>query len=241
MGGDDIFGVAKPQFFGSFLDSGDEHGRARFDYGAAAVLDEVNGEDGVDTGNLPFQAVAFVGDGFKSNGYFFTSRKSGLILLEIALEGKFFGALTASEQGFSIAVLVETGGWMMKKKLLIGVIVVFGIAAAFFMIMLTTGAAIAAWIYLVYMVRKKKTKIFHDQVEPKLAERRLKRLKAFLLVAAISFAVGIIGTVLHNVLYGVTETEEVISFFIALSALFVFILATGGGLFIYIRGRRKTT
>jgi len=128
---------------------------------------------------------------------------------------------------------------MMKKKLLIGVIVVFGIAAAFFMIMLTTGAAIAAWIYLVYMVRKRKTKIFHDQMEPKLAERRLKKLKAFLLVAAISFAGGIVGVIAHNVIYGLSETEEPVSFIIAISALFVFILATSGGLFIFIRGRQK--
>jgi len=127
----------------------------------------------------------------------------------------------------------------MKKKLLIGVIVVFGIAAAFFMIMLTTGAAIAAWIYLVYMIRKKKTKIFHDQMEPKIVKRRYKMLKAFLLVAAISLAGGIVGGIAHNVIYGLSETEELVSFFIALAALWLFILATGGGLFIFIKGRRK--
>ncbi|MBA7587584.1 hypothetical protein ES708_29615 [subsurface metagenome] len=109
------------------------------------------------------------------------------------------------------------------------------------MIMLTTGAAIAAWIYLVYMVRKKKTKIFHDQMEPKLVKRRYKRLKAFLLVAAISFVGGVAGVVVHNALYGLTEIEEPVSFIIALAALWLFILATGGGLFIFIRGRRKPT
>jgi len=127
----------------------------------------------------------------------------------------------------------------MKRKLLIGIIVVFGIAAAVFMSTLVAGAAIAVWICLVWMVRKKKTKIFHDQMEPKLAERRLKRLKIFLLVAAISFAVGIAGVILHNVIYGVSETEEAVSFFIALAALWAFILATGGGLVIFLRGRQK--
>ena len=129
----------------------------------------------------------------------------------------------------------------MKRKLLIGIIVVFGIAAAFFMSTLVAGAAIAVWIYLVWMVRKKKANLFHDQVEPKIAERRLKRLKAFLLVAAISFAVGIVGIIVHNVLYGLSETEEIVSFIIALAALWLFILATGGGLVIFLKGRRKTT
>ena len=130
---------------------------------------------------------------------------------------------------------------IMKRKLLIGIIVLLVIAASFFMIMLTAGAAIAVWIYLAWMVWKKKTKIFDDQMEPKLAERRLKMLKASLLVAAISFVGGIVGVVMHNVLYGLTETEEVVFFAIALSAIWLFTLATGGGLAIYLKGRQKTT
>ena len=129
----------------------------------------------------------------------------------------------------------------MKRKLLIGTIVVFGIAAAIVMAMLTAGALIAVWIYLVFMVRKKKTNIFHDQMEPKLAERRLKMLKAFLLVAGISFAVFIVGVIVHNALYGLSEMEEPVSFIIAISALWVFIIATVGGLVIFLKGRRKTT
>ena len=50
----------------------------------------------------------------------------------------------------------------MKRKLLIGIIVVLGIAAAAFMSMLTAGALIVVWIYLVWMVRKKKANLFHD-------------------------------------------------------------------------------
>jgi hypothetical protein len=129
----------------------------------------------------------------------------------------------------------------MKKKLLIGTIVVFGIAAAMTtMPMLIPGAPIV-WIYLVWMVWKKKTNIFHDQVEPKIAERRLKMLKAFLLVAGISFAVFIVGVILHNVLYGLSGTEEHVFFIIAIVALWVFIIATVGGLVIFLKGRRKTT
>ncbi|MBA7626331.1 hypothetical protein ES703_33777 [subsurface metagenome] len=127
----------------------------------------------------------------------------------------------------------------MKRKLLIGTIVVFGIAAAIVMAMLTAGALIAVWIYLVFMVRKKKTNLFHDQMEPKIAERRLKMLKAFLLVAGISFAVFIVGVIVHNALYGLSEIEEPVSFIIAISALWVFIIATVGGLVIFLKGRRK--
>ena len=108
------------------------------------------------------------------------------------------------------------------------------------MTQLIAGALIVAWIYLVWMIRKKKINLFHDQVEPKIAERRLKMLKAFLLVAGISFAVFIIGIILHNTLYGLFGKEELVFFFIAISALYVFDIATIGGLVIFLKGRRKT-
>ena len=78
-------------------------------------------------------------------------------------------------------------------------------------------------------------------MEPKLAERRYKMLKVFLLVAGISLAVGIVGVILHNALYGLFEKEEPVSFFIAIVALWVFIIATIGGLVMFLKGRRKTT
>ncbi len=127
----------------------------------------------------------------------------------------------------------------MKKKLLIGTIVVLGIAAAVFLHMLTAGALMVAWIYLVWMVRKKKANLFHDQVEPKIAERRLKMLKAFLLVAGISFAVFIVGVVVHNVLYALSEIEEPVFFSIALFSLVPFAVGTIGGLVIFLKGQRK--
>ena len=128
----------------------------------------------------------------------------------------------------------------MNKKLLIRiivVIVVFVIAAAFFPFS-------AVWIYLVWMVRKKKTNIFRDQMEPKLAERRLKILKAFLLVAGISLAVLIVlmvGIVLYNAVYGMTEIADAVAHYIGFSSLGLFVIATIGGLVIFLKGRRKTT
>ena len=137
----------------------------------------------------------------------------------------------------------------MNKKLLIGIVVLFvgfiiaavisGIPAFY-----TLGFVvpiIVLWIYFIWMVRKKKAKIFPDQMEPKLAERRYKMLKVFLLVAVISLAVGIVGVILHNVLSALLEKEEAVSFGIGLVGLFVFVIATISGLVVYLIGRRKTT
>ena len=102
--------------------------------------------------------------------------------------------------------------------------------------------ALGAWIFLVVVVRKKKTKIFHDQMESELAERRYKRLKTFLRIAGISLVVAIVGVILHGVLGILLEIEEeVVSFFIAVVALWVFAVATIAGLVILLIGRRKTT
>ena len=130
----------------------------------------------------------------------------------------------------------------MNKKLLIGIIVAFGIAAATFLPMFIAGASLVVWIFLLWMVREKRISLFHDYIEPKLAERRYKMLKAFLLVAGISFAVSIVGVILHGVLGALLGIEEeVVSFFIALVALYVFAAATIVSLVIFLKGRRKTT
>ena len=128
----------------------------------------------------------------------------------------------------------------MNRKLQIGILVVLGIAAVFFKPLIIGVIAVGVWIYLVWMVRKRKNNIFNDQIELKIAERRLKRLKAFLMVAGISFLVFIVGAIVHNVLYGLSEIEEPVSFFIALVALWVFVIATAGGLVIFLKGRQKT-
>jgi drug/metabolite transporter (DMT)-like permease len=131
---------------------------------------------------------------------------------------------------------------IINKKLLIRVIVVFVIAAAiFFLGSALVVPALAVWIYLVFVVWKKKISLFRDQMEPKLAERRYKMLKAFLLIAGISLAGGIVGIVVHNVLYGLSETEEPVFFSIAISALLVFIIATVGGLVIFLKLRPDFT
>ena len=127
----------------------------------------------------------------------------------------------------------------MNNKLLIGIIVVFVIAAAIFLPMLIAGASLVVWIYLVWMIREKKISLFHDQVEPKLAERRYKMLKAFLLVAGISFVVAIVGVIGHNAIYALNEIEEPVFFIIALVGIYAFSIATIGGSVIYFKGLRN--
>ena len=137
----------------------------------------------------------------------------------------------------------------MNKKLLIGIVVLFVgliIAAAISGIpaFYTLGFVvpiIVLWIYFIWMVRKKKAKIFPDQMEPKIAERRFKMLKVFLLVAGISLAVGIVGVVVHNVIYALSEIEESVFFAIGLLGLMAFVIGNIGGLVVYLIGRRKTT
>ena len=80
---------------------------------------------------------------------------------------------------------------------------------------LIVGFLLAVWIYLIIVVRKKKADIFHDQMEPVSAERRYKMLKTFLLVAGISLAVGIVTVLLGIAIFGPTEDEGPVAFFIA--------------------------
>ena len=110
------------------------------------------------------------------------------------------------------------------------------------MFLLIADALLVVWIYLVFMVRKKKTNIFHDQMEPKLAERRLKRLKAFLLVAGISFAMLCVSMLLAGpIFHPPEEVMDNVVRYIEFSLSVVFTIATIGGLVIFPQGRRKTT
>ena len=94
------------------------------------------------------------------------------------------------------------------------------------------------WLFLVWMVWKRKTNIFHDQMEPKIAERRLKWLKIILLVAGLSLT-AYIGLMLHIVIFRPPDYEG--GFFIAFFSLMLFLIANISGLVILLKGRRKTT
>ena len=102
---------------------------------------------------------------------------------------------------------------------------------------------LVVWIFLIYsliVVRKKKTKIFHDQMEPELAERRYKKLKTFLLVAIISLPVWIVGMIV-TIASNVSGIGEIFCGIILGLAVVGFVIATIGSLVIFRKGRRNTT
>jgi len=129
----------------------------------------------------------------------------------------------------------------MNKKLLIGIMVVIvGLMIAMAILknlgwaaLVLQVALVGIWIYLVWMVWKRKT-----------VSRYLKALKTFLLVAGISLAAGIVGLILVGSTYGGVISPGaigVISMYIAIAALLVFPIATIGSLVMFLKGRRKTT
>ncbi len=98
---------------------------------------------------------------------------------------------------------------------------------------------LAAWIYLVYVTLKKRTNLFHEQMEPELAETRLRRLTKFLLAAGISLAASI-PVVLYAVIAAPSEESATgaVVFFILLFSAVLFLVGTIGGWVTYLNGRR---
>ena len=126
----------------------------------------------------------------------------------------------------------------MIKKLLIGVAVVLGAAVVLSQILIGVVLAVGVWIYLVRMIRKRKNNIYNDQMESQVVERYLKRLKALLIAAGILFFIGVVSTILHNVLRGLSKIEEPVSFIIAFVAFLLFVITIAGGLYIFLKGRQ---
>ncbi len=127
----------------------------------------------------------------------------------------------------------------MKKKLLNGILIGLGLVVMLLMAFpFGMIFALAFWIYLGVMYRKRK-RVFHEEIEPGLAKKQLKRLKILIIAAGISFPIAIVGIIMHNVQSGLSETEESLYFLIGIVASYLFILASAGGLFIFIKGSRK--
>ena len=127
----------------------------------------------------------------------------------------------------------------MRKKLLNGILIGLGavvmlwMAFPFGMIL-----ALAFWIYLGVIFWKRK-RVFYEDIEPGLAKKQLKRLKILIIASGISFTVALVGIIMHNVRSGLSETEESLYFFIGIVAMYLFILASAGGLVIFLKGRQK--
>jgi len=127
----------------------------------------------------------------------------------------------------------------MNKKLLNGILIGLGVVVIIFgAFPYGTIFALAFWIYLGVMIGKKK-RFFHKEIESGLEEKYLKRLKTFLIGAGISFPIAIGSIIIHNVRSGQSGSEETLFFFIAIVALYLFIISTVGGLVIVVKGRQK--
>ena len=127
----------------------------------------------------------------------------------------------------------------MKRNILIGILIVLGIAVTVLNPLISGILAVGIWIYLVRMILKQKNSVFNDQKESKLSEWHLKRLKVLLIVSGFSFLIFIVGALVHNVVHGLSEIEETVSFLIAIVAFLVFIISTIGGLVIFVKRRKK--
>ena len=91
-----------------------------------------------------------------------------------------------------------------------------------------------------------KVNLFHEQMEPNLAEGYLRRLKSWLMVGGISLAgliVFLIGIGVYHAIWGLPEEENGndVIFWIGASFLFVFTISTIGSWVIFLKGRQKTT
>ena len=90
-----------------------------------------------------------------------------------------------------------------------------------------------------YVTLRRKTDLFHDQMEPESAERRLRRLKKFLLLAGISLAASV-PAVLYALIAAPSEESVAggVIFFILLLSLVLFFVGTVVGWVIYLNGRK---
>ena len=137
----------------------------------------------------------------------------------------------------------------MNKILLIGIIVVIVVMVVFLIAAMTRGTIhpaesivwflmpLAFWIFLVWIVWKKKIKIFQDQMEPKLIERRLKWVKTFLMLGGMLFAMFWLNILLGIVIFGPTEGS--VGFIIGFISAVLFVIAAIVGVVILIKGQRK--
>jgi hypothetical protein len=106
---------------------------------------------------------------------------------------------------------------------------------------LITWVLLSVWICFGWIVWKKNTSLFHDQIEPELAERLLRRLKVSMLSGGIllltAFVILFLGIIaLTNTL----EAEEALTL-VAWSLGLLCFISIISSMVIFLKGRRKPT
>ena len=120
----------------------------------------------------------------------------------------------------------------MIRKLLIGIAVVFGAAVTVSNPLMSVVLAVGVWIYVARMVFKNENTVVSHPMKT--------RFKTFLIVAAVSFVLFLVGAIVHNVLSGLSETEEAVFLLVSIFASLVFVVSTAGGLALLLKERGKT-
>lgn len=128
----------------------------------------------------------------------------------------------------------------MKNKLLYRILIGLGSLLMLFFFPLGMILSLALWVYFGVMFLKKK-RILNEEIEPQLAKKQLKRLKTLSIVAGISFIIGVVGIVIHNVQSSLSETHEFLYFYIGILAWYIFILVSVISLVIFLKSRQNLT
>ena len=120
----------------------------------------------------------------------------------------------------------------MIRKLLIGIAVLFGVAVTVSTPLMSVVLAMGVWIYVARMVSKNENTVVSHHMKT--------RIKTFLMVAAVSFVLFLVGAILHNVLSGLSETEESVFLLVSIFASWVVVVSTAGGMALLLKERGKT-
>ena len=112
---------------------------------------------------------------------------------------------------------------------------------AIFMPVISDVFALGIWIYLVWYIQKKQIDVINNQADPATADRLIKRLKVSLAVGGLSIILFIIAAIAHNVIYGMTGTEEIVFLITASLAHIAFVITIAAGLVIFLQVRQNHT
>ena len=119
----------------------------------------------------------------------------------------------------------------MIRRLLIGTAVVFTVAVTVSNPLMGVILAVGVWIYVARMVSKEENIVVSNHMKTKI--------KTFLIVAAVSFLLFLVGAIAHNVLSGFAEAEEAVFLLVSLFASWVFVVSTAGGMALFLKERQK--
>ena len=127
----------------------------------------------------------------------------------------------------------------MKYHTLTIIIVVLGALWALAVPVVGELIAVGVWIYIIWIVRKQKTEEISDQADLNTSELLQKRLRLLFVIALFSILAFITGAIIHNVIYGLYDYEELVFLLAASAAHIIFILTTAIGLLVFLLSRIK--